>query len=340
MFGALHRRARRVLVSGLLSVAALGAIAVSTLDIDLPGHDGDAGTVGAFGRSGPCGSRTFATVAGVEESVARRIYVAELRGYELRADLAHIAGSSELLSALQASDRAGLYAAVHNIVYTPHWHIVRLRVLQRGHVLADVGGPDVIAPVSGTLRIKGKVVASFVMSVQDDLGYTKLVSRFIGVPIALYEAGSFVMGTIGAPAAAPSDGQVLALAGRRYRTVVLEAKAFPTGALQAALFLPIPSSASSALSCESVRVAEWGSIAAHVAARFTPLSAHYKDFLHTLQGVSGGLVFVRSGQTQLAGAGPARLPRQGAVRYQGRLWDVFSWKAQAPARIYFLTPAD
>ena len=39
------------------------------------------------------------------------------------------------------------------IVYHPFWHIVRLRVLDAsGRVLADFGGPDVIAPVSGTLR--------------------------------------------------------------------------------------------------------------------------------------------------------------------------------------------
>ena len=72
-------------------------------------------------------------------------------------------------------------------VYKPHWHIVRLRVERGGHVLADVGGPHVTAPVSGMLRAHGRTLGRYVMSVQDDLGYVKLVTRFIGAPIDLYQ---------------------------------------------------------------------------------------------------------------------------------------------------------
>jgi hypothetical protein len=197
MFGALHRRARRGLVSGLLIVTVLGVVFEVSPDLDLPAGGRAPGQLASAGKaSGPCGPATEAAIMGVDESVARRIYLAELRGYEVRADVAHITGSTELLAALQASNQSGVYAAVHAIVYAPHWHIVRLRVVQKGRVLADVGGPDIIAPVSGTLRAKGKVVASFVMSVQDDLGYTKLVSRFINVPVDLYRGGSLAMGTL------------------------------------------------------------------------------------------------------------------------------------------------
>ena len=76
------------------------------------------------------------------------------------------------------------------IVYTPHWHIVRLRVMQGTRVLADVGGPYVIAPVTGTLEQHGRTLGRYVMSVQDDTGYVKLVSRFIGVPVELYRGRS------------------------------------------------------------------------------------------------------------------------------------------------------
>jgi hypothetical protein len=343
MLGALHRRARRGVLSGLLSVGALAAILVGTQDIDLPGLAGRApraaaSTSGVATSAAPCGSASAATVAHVDESVARRIYVAELRGYEVRADLAHIRGSTELRAALQSSNQAAVYAAVHNIVYTPHWHIVRLRVLQHGRVLADVGGPHVIAPVSGVLRSNGKPLASFVMSVQDDLGYTKLVTRFIGAPVELYQEGSPVMGTFPAPLAAPRNGQSLRLAGARYWALVLSANAFPSGKLEAALLVAVPSSTLDAATCEKVRGAAWGSIATHVASRFAPPAAHYEDFVHTLQGVSGGRVFIRSGSARLAGGGPLRLPQQGRVRYRGLSWDVFSWVARAPTRIYFLTP--
>ncbi len=326
---------------GLLSVTALAAILLATQDIDLPLAGGAARAPGsAVGASpgGPCGAASAATIAHVEEEVARRIYVAELRGYEVRADLAHIQESAELRTALASSNQAAVYVAVHKIVYTPHWHIVRLRVTRLGHVLADVGGPDVIAPVSGALRSKGKVVGRFVMSVQDDLGYTKLVTRFIGAPIELYREGSPVMGAFPVPLAAPRNGQSLTLAGVRYRVSALNATAFPSGKLEAALLVADPSGVPAAATCEAVRTGAWGQIAMHVASRFTPLTAHYEDFAHTLQGVSGGRVFVRSGSARLAGGGPLRLPRQGLVRYRGLSWDVFSWSAPASTRIYFLTP--
>lgn len=336
MFGKRRRRGYRGLVSGLLSVGVIGAVLAVTLDIDLPSTGHAAATVAS--SSIRCGPASSATIAGVDDFVAHRIYAAELSGKEVRADIARITGSAELLAALESSNPRAVYAAVHTIVYTPYWHIVRLRVLQHGHVLADVGGPYIIAPISGTLRFKGRTVGSFVMSVQDDLGYVKLVSRFIGVPIDLYRAGTFVMGTLKPPPASVSNGETVTVGGSKYQADVFNTAAFPTGTLKVALFVPAPASALAARSCASVRLAAWGDIAHHIAARFTPLSAHYQDFLDVLQGASGGLVLVRSGSVRLAGAGPARVPDQGTVKYRGRTWAVFSWEAIPPARIYFLTP--
>jgi hypothetical protein len=287
-----------------------------------------------------CGARTQATIESVDQFVAHRIYSGEVNGESVRANLARIKSSGELLRALASSDQAAVYAAVNTIVYTPHWHIVRLRVLQKGRVLADVGGPDILAPISGTLRLKGRTVGSFVMSVQDDLGYLKLVTRFIGIPIDLYRAGSFVMGTLNPPpaAAALRNGESVTVAQRSYRALVLDATAFPTGPLEAALFVPAPSSALAAQSCASVRRTAWGKVAVDIAARFTPLSAHYSDLRYTLQGASGGVVFVRAGSRRLVGAGPARVPSKGTISYRGRTWAIFSWEPVPPARIYFLTP--
>jgi hypothetical protein len=328
-------------------------VAVAAADQDEPGPSARSSRLsgtqpsgkgpGAGSSSGPCGAASAQTIAAVYVHVAKRIYSGETAGHEVSIDLAHIAGSQQLVSAVASSNQVAAYAAVHTIVYTPHWHIVRLRVVKNGRVLADVGGPYIIAPLTGTLRQNGRKVGSFVTAVQDDLGYVKLVTRFIGVPIDLYGTprppASLVMGTL-APAPPPADGTIVKVGGARYLARTLAANAFPSGKLKVALFIPIPSRASARQSCVAIRNAAWGSVVKHVAARFSPLTSHYDDMAGTLQGSTGGLTFVRVGSRQIAGlsAGPARLPTHGTVSYRGRRWQVFSWSPHPPARIYFLAP--
>lgn len=352
MSGAGKRPLTRRLAPALAAVVIAGAIAAATLGADpgparrVPVRLTAAGTPTAVASaaSGPapsrCGPASAAAVASVDASVARGIYAGELRSREVSADVAHITGSQALLSALASGNEAGVHSAVHMLVYTPHWHIVRLRVVKAGRVLADVGGPDVIAPVSGTLRLRGRTVGTYVTSVQDDVGYVKLVSRFIGVPVDLYRGGAFLMGTL-QPAPPPklSTGATLTAGGNVYYDYAFNADAFPSGALRVALLVPHPTSAVAATSCPSVQMATWGTIAMHIAARLHPLSAHYQELVDILRGATGGLAYVRSGSTRLAGgAGPARIPRQGIVKYAGRSWSVFSWEPAAPARVYVFIP--
>jgi hypothetical protein len=344
--------ARRLVVSSV--VAVLGAILGAALLADSgpgqrasarlaaatsPAPGSGAPSVAPAPASGACGAASTATIAGVDAIVARGIYAGELNGREVRADVAHIIGSQALLSALASNNTAAVYEAVHTIVYTPHWHIVRLRVLQAGRVVADVGGPDIIAPITGTLRSRGRKLGTYVMSVQDDSGYVKLVSRFIGVPVDLYRSGSLVMGTLQPAPAKVSAGSSIHVRGATYAVDLLRAQAFPSGNLDVALLIPTPSSKLSASSCASLRLAAWGSIAMHVAARLNPLASRYQALVEILQGTSRGLVYVRSGSRRIAGgAGPARIPRRGTVTYAGRTWSVFSWEPAPPARVYFLTP--
>ena len=116
--------------------------------------------------------------------VARRIYEGELTGSETRSDQRQVESYAPLLNAVAAGDRAAIKAAVTSLVFA-HTHIVRLRVTRGSRVLADVGGPYIIAPVGGTLRLHGRAIGRYVLSVQDDLGYIKLVTRFLGVPLAM-----------------------------------------------------------------------------------------------------------------------------------------------------------
>ncbi|MGA2452486.1 MAG: hypothetical protein ABSG93_03115 [Solirubrobacteraceae bacterium] len=353
MSGAGKRPIARRLMVVLTAIIVAGAVMGATLDADPgPARRASARLAAASGApasglpgvasraaSSACGSASAATIASVDGVVAQGIYAGEVHSREVSADIAHVTGSQALLSALASNNGVAVYAAVHAIVYAPHWHIVRLRVVKAGRVIADVGGPDVIAPVSGALRWRGRTIGTYVMSVQDDIGYVKLVSRFIGVPVDLYRNGSFLMGTLRPAPSIVSAGAPVDVGGATYWAQMLSAGAFPSGALRVALLVPTPSSTASAASCASVRLAAWGSIAMHIAARFKPLQTHYQDLVDVLHGTTGGPAYVLSGATRIAGgAVPARLPRHGIVRYGGRSWSVFSWEPVSPARVYFLTP--
>ena len=287
-----------------------------------------------------CGTQSAATIAGVDARVARQIYAGELTGTETRVDQVRVRSSSRLLSAMASGDRARILAAVHSIVYTPHWHIVRLRVFKAGHVIADVGGPYVIAPVGGVLSRHGHTVGRYVMSVQDDLGYIKLVSRFIGVPVDLYRRRSFVMGTLRPAPPLPSSGEPVLAGGSNYRASVFSAEGFPAGVLDVALLNPMPPRSLSSMSCPDVLAYAWGSVAMRIASRFKPLSAHFMDLVGVVTAATRGSVFVVSrGHVIAGGRMPVRLPTAGSVRVHGSTRAVFSWLAAPHVRVYVLAPA-
>ena len=340
LFSSRRPKVRRAILATVITGAA-GLVASLTINADHDGVSRASAAVGPAGRSGAeaCGSASAAAISAVDVAAARHIYAGELHGGEMRADIGHVTGSQALLSAMAGSNPAAVQAAVHGLVYAPHWHIVRLRVLKAGKVLADVGGPYIIAPVTGTLRWHGRTVGSYVMSVQDDVGFVKLVSRFIGASIDIYRNGSPLMGTLEPAPPAVSTGARMTVAGIAYRAAVMQAGAFPSGSLQIALYTKESAAASG--SCTTVRSAAWGSVAAHIAARFKPLSPHYKDLVEIVRSATNGIAVVRAGSRQLAGGpGPARIPLSGTVTYRGRAWSVFSFEPVPPARIYLLTPKE
>jgi hypothetical protein len=309
------------------------------VDADTPSGSSLDG-VAAQPPSGPaCGRESAATIAAVDQVAARRIYSGELDGTETRSDIAHVTDSTALLSALAQDNQPGVEAAVHALVYAPGWHIVRLRVVRGGRVLSDIGGPYIIAPVDGSLKWHGRIVGHFVMSVQDDVGYVKLETRFIGAPVEIYRNSGPLMGTVHPVPLNVISGATVSLAGRQFSPDVLTVKAFPTGTLHVALLVPSPGVATARRSCAAIRIQAWGSIARHLAARFRPLSAHYADLVSVLRANTGLRAYVISGSHRLAGgSGPRKLPVSGTVSFAGRRWWVYSWSPSAGVRVFLLTP--
>ena len=290
----------------------------------------------------PCGSAGAETLARTAGVVARRIYANELASSEVFSDKRQVEGFSPLLSALQSGNRAAVKEAVTSLVFS-HTHVVRLRVTRGGEVLADVGGPEILAPVGGSLRRGGRTLGHYLLSVQDDLGYVKLVSRFIGVPPAL-RAGSRTLPVAGAlapgPASIPAHGPV-DYRGATYQAFSFGAQAFPSGPLRISLLLPTSSSLARR-SCSEIRVSELGDVARRVSRRFALSPASFPSYIGATAPLIGGLIYIRSGSRQLAGStrpGPRTLPDQGTVDYRGATYGVSSFTATTAAgqaRIYLL----
>lgn len=282
----------------------------------------------------PCGRAAREVFAASVGLVARRIYKRELDGPGVRADRRQVETYAPLLKALGGGSRAAVRAAVTSLVYS-HTHVVRLRVTRSAAVLADVGGPYILAPVAGVLSLGGRTVGHYLLSVQDDLGYVKLETRLIGVPLVLYRGSERVPleGTVTASSASiPVHGSV-AYGGASYDVYSFTAQAFPRGRLRISLLVPASGSAAGE-SCEQIKLAELDAIAERIWRRFRLAGAPPAQYVQSIRSLTGGLAYVRVGSRQIAGItepGPPRLPTEGTVSYRGVRYAVTSYLADTAA---------
>jgi hypothetical protein len=291
--------------------------------------------------AGPCGAAAAHTRAQAAGFVATQIYRREVSSPEVRTDQRQVEGYTPLLSALAAGNRNAISEAVTSLVFS-HTHVVRLRISQGGSLLADVGGPYILAPVGGRLRFHGRTVGQYLLSVQDDSGYAKLESRYIGYPLLMRQGsrrlpveGTFSPGSTFIPDRGPVSWR-----GAGYEVFSLAAQAYPSGPLKVSML--VPGTASSGVSCTTIRISELNRIAQRIWRRFQLVGAPLSGFVSTIGSLLGALSYVRSGSHQLAGStspGPTRLPVQGTVSYHGVSYAVFSFSAgtsSGPVRVYQL----
>ena len=132
-----------------------------------------------------CGASTQDTLVNTLSRVAALIYAGE-GGPHALLQVHRAQQNSALLEAVAERNPVATRKAVVGLVYD-HSHIVRLRVLAAGgHLLADVGGPYVLAPVRAPLRLHGKRIGELVLSIQDDEGYLRLARRLVGLDVLMY----------------------------------------------------------------------------------------------------------------------------------------------------------
>jgi hypothetical protein len=346
---AARRGALRLRAPAMLAVLILcaGEASVGRADRPVPAgrtavraHGAATATAPPRAPEAPCGAAATPTVAQAVGAVAQRIYLSELSSSEVRANRRQVEGDGPLLAALVAGNHVAVEEAVRRLVYSGT-HIVRLRVSSGGAVLSDIGGPYILAPVGGSLRVGGRSVGRYLLSVQDDLGYVKLETRFIGLPM-LMRAGTRripLEGVIAPRSSVPAHG-LLRYAGRSYQTVSIVATAFPAGPLTITVLVPVAHASSA--SCAAVRAAELGRIAYMVWNRVDVVGAPVTAYPILVRGLTGGLVYVRAGTRQLAGStspGPRRIPDAGRLAYRGASYLVTSFAGRTgghAVRVYEL----
>jgi hypothetical protein len=240
-------------VGAILAVVTLSAHAGSAAAETGSDHLGRAGAGGLIGAAAepPCGAATDGTYLSTAFAVALRISGEERGGAEVTRDLNTIEADRVLANAVAAGDLATVQREVFALIHN-HEHIVRLRVLRAGQLLYDYGGPLVLAPVTGVLRLGGKVVGEFVMSVQDDLGYQKLAERLVGAHVVMRYQGQTIMSDLavgGEPL--PARGSVV-VGNVPYLVASFAVGRFPDGVLEVSILLQRPASTLARQSCAQV----------------------------------------------------------------------------------------
>lgn len=183
-----------------------------------------------------CGGSAQDTVVNTISHVAHLIYAAEA-GRRTLQQVRRVQRSQPLLEAVANHDPVAARRAVEALL---NQHIVRLRVSAGGQLLTDVGGPFVLAPVRAPLLLGGRVIGSFVLSIQDDEGYKRLARRLAGLDVVMYMGNRLVKSTVGSsPGPIPTDG-AFQLDGRSFRCYTFKAEAFPSGPLRITVLIPMP----------------------------------------------------------------------------------------------------
>jgi hypothetical protein len=193
--------------------------------------------VRSFASTSPlCGPNVEETTVKTLAHVATQLYLGEA-GSRAQVEVRRVQSDEALRRAVTQRSPQATRRAVQALLTE---HIVRLRVSAEGRLLADVGGPFVLAPVSATLHEGGRKIGEFVLSIQDDEGYLRLMRRLAGMYVLMYMGPALVKNSLGPdPGSPPAEGRYQYRA-RMFRTVTLHAEAFPSSPLRIVVLIPIP----------------------------------------------------------------------------------------------------
>ncbi len=186
-----------------------------------------------------CGPTAADTRLNTIGYVARDVMRGEAGGSAVARALHHAAVDPAFRSAVAAGDPVAVRAAIVGLFRDNRFHIVRVRAWRGTRLINDVGGPYVLGPATGTISGPGGAAAGrFMLSVQDDTGFIKLVHRFTGADVVLHTSTGTVPGSTLSPGPAFAPGlSTVRYHGLAYRSYGFTGTAFPSGTLEVTLLV-------------------------------------------------------------------------------------------------------
>jgi hypothetical protein len=155
-------------------------------------------------------------------AVAKHLYGNEINGGRVHHDLQLVAANQLLMNDLSRGDLGGAQAeAYRQMTGIPVEHITRVSVISGRRTLINAvwngNGTFVVAPLAQTLEFHGRRLGTLLVSVQDVVGYVKLIHTDTGAQAVVRGASGQIRASL--PAAAhfklPRSGYVT-IAGSRY----------------------------------------------------------------------------------------------------------------------------
>jgi hypothetical protein len=179
-------------------------------------------------------------VLGALGHVAVRVYREGVSSERTGSALSFISRSIPLRAAVERDDPRAAQAAAQALLATGH--MTNLRVLRGGQVLADVGAPDALAPLHGTIAsASGAPIGAFFTSVWADTGFVEETNGIAQGATALRENGRSIAGSFALGSGEPPPRGTLTAKGNTYAYTSFTAAAYPAGQLRIYLLKSIPS---------------------------------------------------------------------------------------------------
>jgi hypothetical protein len=190
-------------------------------------------------------------------AIARRIYVQAASGRNVVSARRRLAHSQALSRAVSTGDARATRAALAPLLK----HQIRRIVVRRGtKVLANIGSGRSLAPVNGVIRLSGRAVGRYTLTVSNDRSIAGVTHSVTGAEVLMSSGPRMIVSTLSHPPVLTTRQTSATLSGVHYTVARFAGTAFPRGQLQITMLLPASALTTCASTLAGTRAATIGAV--------------------------------------------------------------------------------